>query len=188
MGPSLGGGSAGVPAGDQVIRARTRPRSAGRPGTRGTRRPCRRTVASSGPRGPKRPAVSPRAHCAEDHDAIAVGDDLVDLDFQRAVRQLHRLREEAHHAVVPVVVTRQWAPAGYMPVDVLVEEPENRRDVALGEGLVAVADPLRVLLAHQFGLLLAHCAGGLLSDRPSHNLALPLCVPRRATTIVRMVD
>jgi hypothetical protein len=55
----------------------------------------------------RRPAsiAAPRAFCTEDHDPVTLGENVIDLNPERAVRQCHEVLEKSQHFGVSVVVS-----------------------------------------------------------------------------------
>src|SRR5437588_10649171 len=74
----------------------------------------------------------------EDRPVLVVGDDGVPLELEGPATELHELAEEAEDLVLSPVVAGNLAPAGDVERHVLGEEPSERVQVTLLEGVVAL--------------------------------------------------
>src|SRR6266511_2713682 len=83
---------------------------------------------------------------------LVVGHDVVELHPEGAPGALHRLGEEAEDRVHTAMVTRQGTPTRRMPDGVLIKQPPEGLNVALGERVESSADTLLVRMDHDSSL------------------------------------
>src|SRR5437588_163594 len=84
----------------------------------------------------------------EDRPVLVVGDDGVPLELEGPATELHELAEEAEDLVLSPVVAGNLAPAGDVERHVLGEEPSERVQVTLLEGVVALVQQIGVRMRH----------------------------------------